>query len=41
VVHDLGHVAQVVRVMAKQYRHEVGPWVAFLPVLSDHERPRS
>jgi DinB superfamily len=41
VVHDLGHLAQVARVMAKQYREEVGPWVAYLPVLTDHERPRS
>ena len=41
VVHDLGHIAQVVRVMAKQYRAEVGPWVPFLPVLTDHEVPRS
>ena len=41
VVHDLGHVAQTVRVMAKQYRGEVGPWVPYLPVLTDHEAPRS
>lgn len=41
VVHDLGHIAQVARVMAKQYRAEVGPWVQFLPVLTDHEVPRS
>ena len=41
VVHDLGHVAQVARVMAKQLRHEVGPWEPFLPVLTDHETPRS
>jgi DinB family protein len=41
VVHDLGHVAQVVRVMAKQYREAVGPWLPFLPVLTDHELPRS
>ena len=41
VVHDLGHVAQVARVMAKQYSHEVGPWVPFLPVLTDHVKPRS
>lgn len=40
-VHDLGHVAQVARVMAKQYRDEVGPWVPFLPVLTDHMVPRS
>ena len=41
VVHDLGHVAQVVRVMAKQYCDEVGPWVPYLPVLTDHPVPRS
>ncbi len=41
VVHDLGHIAQIARVMAKQYRDEVGPWVPFLPVLTDHETPRS
>jgi hypothetical protein len=41
VVHDLEHVAQVARVMAKQYRTQVGPWVPFLPVLTDHDVPRS
>ncbi len=41
VVHDLGHLAQVARVMAKQYREEVGPWVPYLPVLTDHDVPRS
>jgi hypothetical protein len=41
VVHDLGHIAQIARVMAKQYREEVGPWVPFLPVLTDREAPRS
>lgn len=41
VVHDLGHIAQVARVMAKQYRRDVGPWIRFLPVLTDHEVPRS
>jgi DinB family protein len=33
VVHDLGHIAQITRVMAKQYREAVGPWQAYLPVL--------
>lgn len=33
VAHDLGHVAQITRVMAKQYRLAVGPWEAYLPVL--------
>jgi hypothetical protein len=41
VVHDLGHIAQVTRVMAKQYRVGAGPWVEFLPVLTDREVPRS
>ncbi len=41
VVHDLGHLAQVARVVAKQYSDEVGPWVPFLPVLTDHPVPRS
>jgi hypothetical protein len=33
VVHDLGHLAQAGRVMARQYRHAVGPWQAYLPIL--------
>ena len=33
VVHDLGHIAQTARVVARQYRAEVGPWRAYLPVL--------
>lgn len=41
VVHDLGHITQISRVMAKQYREEVGPWMPFLPVLTDHDKPRS
>jgi hypothetical protein len=31
--HDLGHVGQIARVMAKQYRDAVGPWRAFLPIM--------
>ena len=34
VAHDLGHVAQTARVLARQYREEVGPWIAYLPVLT-------
>ena len=34
VVHDLGHVAQIARVMAKRYKTEVGPWLPYLPVLT-------
>lgn len=33
VVHDLGHLVQVSRTMARQYRAEVGPWTAYLSVL--------
>lgn len=33
VVHDLGHIAQISRVMAKQYGAEVGPWPAYLGIL--------
>jgi DinB superfamily len=33
VVHDLGHLAQVVRVTAKQYGDAVGPWRAYLSIL--------
>jgi hypothetical protein len=33
VAHDLGHLAQTARVMAKQYREAVGPWRRYLPVL--------
>jgi hypothetical protein len=33
VAHDLGHLAQTSRVMAKQYRDAVGPWRAYLPIL--------
>jgi hypothetical protein len=41
VVHDLGHIAQVARVMAKQYREAIGPWVPYLPVVSDRPSPTS
>lgn len=33
VVHDLNHVSQIARIMAKQYKEEVGPWTAFLRIL--------
>ena len=34
VVHDLSHIGQIVRVMCKQYGAAVGPWKAYLPVLT-------
>lgn len=33
VVHDLGHIAQIVKAMAWQYREEVGAWRAFTTIL--------
>ena len=31
--HDLGHIGQIARVMAKQYKGAVGPWVEYLRIL--------
>lgn len=33
VAHDLNHIAQISRVMAKQYQKEVGPWIEYLRIL--------
>jgi hypothetical protein len=33
VAHDLNHIHQMTRVMAKQYEDAVGPWKAYLGVL--------
>ena len=33
VAHDLGHIAQTARVMAKQYRDAIGPWRAYLTIM--------
>ncbi|MBP2284849.1 hypothetical protein H4V97_003167 [Flavobacterium sp. CG_23.5] len=33
VVHDLNHTSQIVRVIAKQYQAEVGPWIQYMRVL--------
>ncbi|SHG40926.1 DinB family protein [Winogradskyella jejuensis] len=34
-VHDLGHISQITRVMAKQYTLEVGPWINYLGILKN------
>lgn len=34
VTHDLGHIAQISRVMAKQYKSEVGPWLNYISILN-------
>lgn len=33
VVHDLNHIAQISRVMAKHYKDDVGPWIEYLRIL--------
>ncbi len=35
VAHDLGHIGQIVRVMAKQYGDQVGPWGEYLRIVRD------
>ena len=35
VVHDLDHLSQVVRTMAKVYTEQTGPWHQYLSILSD------
>ena len=37
VVHDLDHVTQVARTMAKAYTEATGPWIDYLSVLKDRE----
>jgi hypothetical protein len=34
VVHDLGHINQISRVMAKQYEEEIGPWFKYFSVFN-------
>lgn len=33
VAHDLSHVAQIARTMARQYADQIGPWSRYLPIL--------
>jgi hypothetical protein len=33
VIHDFGHIAQIVKTMAGEYREAVGPWRAYLSIL--------
>ncbi|MED4907943.1 DinB family protein [Brevibacillus centrosporus] len=35
-VHDLTHIAQIVRVMAQRYRADVGPWQEYLGILNQN-----
>lgn len=37
VAHDLDHIVQVARVIARQYADEVGPWRAYLRIISGEQ----
>jgi DinB superfamily len=37
VAHDLDHVVQIARVLARQYSDEVGPWRAYLRIISGQQ----
>ena len=37
VAHDLDHVTQISRVLARQYSDEVGPWRAYLRIISGEQ----
>lgn len=37
VAHDLDHVVQISRVLARQYSDEVGPWRAYLRIISGQQ----
>ena len=32
-VHDLDHLSQISRVMAKQYKEQAGPWIEYMKIL--------
>ena len=38
VVHDLSHIAQMTRTMARAYTEAVGPWTAYFRVLQRDQR---
>ena len=35
VAHDMDHLQQIARVMAKQYKEEVGPWKEYLRIMKE------
>ena len=38
VAHDLDHIGQIARTMAKVYKEATGPWSAYLSILHDREK---
>lgn len=39
VVHDLGHIVQINRTLAKNYKEEIGPWTKYLTVVRSSPAP--
>lgn len=39
VVHDLGHITQISRVLAKNYKNEIGPWTKYLTIVRSDPPP--
>ncbi len=37
MVHDLDHITQIARVIARQYSDEVGPWRAYLRIINGEQ----
>lgn len=35
VTHDLAHIHQICRVMAKQYKSEIGPWLEYMNIMKE------
>jgi hypothetical protein len=36
-IHDFVHLAQINRVLAKQYKSEIGPWVEYISLMKDEK----
>lgn len=39
--HDLSHLAQIARVLARRHEQAIGPWRAYLPLVGERNRPRA
>lgn len=39
VVHDFGHIVQINRTLAKNYKNEIGPWSKYLTVVRSNPAP--
>lgn len=39
VVHDFGHIVQINRTLAKNYKEEIGPWAKYLTIVRSSPAP--